>query len=544
MAASVTPRSPSHFAGKCRRASARMQSMARIARRLCLGVLALSGAFACAADPPDDPRSAVAATLAIQDAMRSARDQLQHGQAKAAVDVLESQLTRINGNSSYLALLRDAYAAHVKDLQLAQRDDECAIYLKRLQILDKSVTDRAPQPPPKVAEARVEPAARNVRTDDDPLQQTPRRATAKTHEGLPEAEKAFAEKRYREADALFARAYGSDAVPPEHASQWAYCKLYTVVAKLKDAETSRSPISGPDLEKEVTAALRMAANDPKLDVFGRQVMDAIRQRAGATPVAVTIRHQDRGKDGWARAETNSFHLFHNQPREFAEQVLRAAEQARAMAVEKWSTGNSTEWKPVCEIFLYATAAEYAKATGKPADSPGHATYQVQKGAVVGRRLDLRADEPNLLAAVVPHETTHLVLGDLFADAPLPRWADEGMAVLAEPRGRLDRFSRTLHSNRHQGRLVPLEKLFSKDDYPDAALITVFYVESVSVVEYLIAEKGPPEFVKFLKDVTKSGLESSLAKHYDCRSVAALQQRWLDKTFAAADARASGGQGGQ
>src|SRR5205807_8779872 len=136
------------------------------------------------------------------------------------------------------------------------------------------------------------------------------------------------------------------------------------------------------------------------------------------------------------------------------------------------SGTKSDWKPACEIYLYATAAEYAKSTGKPADSPGHATYKAQGGAIVGRRLDLRADDPNLLACVVPHETTHLVLGDLFADAPLPRWADEGMAVLAEPPARLDRFARTLHSSRRQGRLVPLDKLFGKDEYPEAALITV------------------------------------------------------------------------
>src|SRR6516164_717562 len=196
---------------------------------------------------------------------------------------------------------------------------------------------------------------------------------------------------------------------------------------------------------------------------------------------MTVKHQDRGSDGWARAETPSFRLMHNHPRDFAEQVLRAAEQARAAALAKWAGREpGGAWKPVCEVYLYATAAEYAKATGKPADSPGHATYKAQNGAIIGRRLDLRADDPNLLTCVVPHETTHIVLADLFADSPLPRWADEGMAVLAESPARLDRFERTLHSSRRQGRLVPLDKLFAKTEYPEAALITVFYVESVSV----------------------------------------------------------------
>src|SRR5581483_6812368 len=144
-------------------------------------------------------------------------------------------------------------------------------------------------------------------------------------------EKAFAEKRYRDADALFGRAYGSDAASPQHAPQWAYAKLYVVVGRLKEAEAAGTPVAGHELEQEVTTALRLAANDPKLGAFGRQVLEAVRQRGGPAnaAAAVTIKHQDRGTDGWARAESPNFRLFHTQPRDFAEQVLRAAESARA-----------------------------------------------------------------------------------------------------------------------------------------------------------------------------------------------------------------------
>ena len=70
------------------------------------------------------------------------------------------------------------------------------------------------------------------------------------------------------------------------------------------------------------------------------------------------------------------------------------------------------------------------------------------------------------------------------------------------------------------------------------LITVFYVESVSVVDFLVAEKGPQVFVQFVREAAKSGLDAALQKHYDCRNVAMLEDRWLTKTFAAADARVS------
>src|SRR6476619_3319091 len=113
-----------------------MQPMARIGRLACLGIL-ITFAAAPAAEP-DDPPAAVATTLAVQDALRPGRDHLLRGDAKAAVDALDAQLSRINGNPAYLSLLREAYGAYVKELQFAQNDGQCAVYQKRLQILDKS----------------------------------------------------------------------------------------------------------------------------------------------------------------------------------------------------------------------------------------------------------------------------------------------------------------------------------------------------------------------------------------------------------------------
>lgn len=521
--------------------------MARIGPTHCIGVVISTVIVAATVQsrPPEDPQSAVAATLAVQEAMRQGREALQRGQTKAAVEALEAQLSRINGNAAYLALLREAYSAYVKELQLSRSDDQAAAYLRRLQILDRSANDHAPPTQPPRSEVKSDPPATAAestapKADDDPLQQPPRRSTAADRSLIPMAERAFADKRYAEADNLFGRGYGSDTVSPQHASQWAYCKLFVVVGRLKEAEANHAPVRASELEQEIAAAQRLTANDAKLAAFGRQVLDSVRERAASatSPTTMTIRHQERGADGWAKAESTNFRLAHRQSREFAEQLLQSAEQARAAALQKWSSVPRGIWKVPCDVIVHTSAAEYAKATGKPADSPGHATYKSQSGAVIARRLDLRADEPNLLSAVVPHETTHLVLGDLFADVTLPRWADEGMAVLSEPRSRFERFAKTLHSNRRQGKLIPLTQVLGKDEYPEASLITVFYVESVSVVEFLVAEKGPQTFVQFLRDAAKSNLDAALQKHYDFRGIDALQDRWLTKTFSEPDTRAA------
>jgi hypothetical protein len=506
--------------------------MARTSRLSAAAVLAvlLISTRPLLADPPAGDTQPVANALAVQDAMRQARELLQQGKSKAAVETLESQLARINGNATYLALLREAYYAYIKELQLAHQDELCKTYLKRLQVIDKDArTDAAsnvPRPPP--------PTVRGVR-DDDPLQQTPRRVDPTAATNLAAAEGAFAARRYPEAGDLYARAAAADAaMSAEQRKQWAYCRLFAVHARLEQTGASTA-----GLEEEVAAALRIADNDPKLAPFGRQLLDRVRQRPGAA-AEVSIRHVERGANGWAVAESPNFRVHHVQKRDLAEQVARAAEAARAAAFERWSGPPRGDWKPGCNVYLYATAADYAKATNKSASSPGHATYKAEGGAVTARRLDVRADEPNLLAGVVPHEATHLVLGDLFAEVPLPRWADEGMAVLSEPRGRIDRYLQTLNACRQRGQLLPLEKLLAKADYPDAASVTVFFVESVSVVDYLVGVNGPRAFVEFMRDTQRGNVDAALKKHYQCANVAELQARWLRNLYPAETARGVSG----
>ena len=69
----------------------------------------------------------------------------------------------------------------------------------------------------------------------------------------------------------------------------------------------------------------------------------------------------------------------------------------------------------------------------PRDSPGFSTMVSNGNRVTAPHTDLRADHPQLLTAILPHEVTHVVLADLFTVQQIPRWADEGIAVLAEPR---------------------------------------------------------------------------------------------------------------
>jgi hypothetical protein len=254
---------------------------------------------------------------------------------------------------------------------------------------------------------------------------------------------------------------------------------------------------------------------------------------GESPPAVEVRYTPRG-DGqdWAVAETANFRIFHNQSRQVAEKAARIAEAARSAALQKWF-GDSAAWDPRCDLYLYDSAADYSLATGQPPQMAGHSTVHCNDGVVASRRIDVHCDDPNVFVGILPHETAHVVLAGRFGVPRLPRWVDEGMAVLSEPRERIDMHLHNLPAHRAAGDLFAVAELMRMGQYPrDGRRIGAFYAESVSLVEFLSGykHKGPQVFAHFLRDGLRDGFEPALEKYYDIRDFDDLEQRWQHYAF--------------
>jgi hypothetical protein len=208
-------------------------------------------------------------------------------------------------------------------------------------------------------------------------------------------------------------------------------------------------------------------------------------------------------------------------------------------IQKWFGDDPGPWKPRCDIFLYATAQDYSQATGAPTNSPGHSTMRSEGEHVVSRRIDLHCDDANMPVGVLPHETTHVVLAGRFGDRAVPRWADEGMAVLSEPRERIERHLRNLPQHRADRHLFGTGQLMNLDAYPDPHYIGPFYAQSVSLVDFLTNRAGPRVFAKFLREGLAGGYEPALQKYYGFQGFADLEQQWLQQTFSATTASGYG-----
>ncbi len=352
--------------------------------------------------------------------------------------------------------------------------------------------------------------------EHDPFADTNRVQPSPSREVLDRAKQAFDKKNYAAANRLYEEAnrLDSQATAPFR-EYWAFCKLSSVTEDVNKAGWTPPA----EAEKEVLGALALTSS-PQLERHGKEMLQRIQDRR------IEVRHIPAEGQNWPEAETANFRVIHNQSRELAEQVARIAEMTRAAMTRKWFGEEPTAWKPKCRIILYASADHYARHSGKPADSPGHSTLKSDGERVIDRKIELHCDVANMLTVVLPHETTHAVLSGRFGRHLVPRWVDEGIAILTEPRERVDLYLKNLPKHRSDHELFPVSKLMSMEDYPERRLVRPFYAESIGLVEFLSTQKGgPQEFTRFVRDGLDNGYEAALRKHYGINDFKDLEERW-------------------
>ena len=542
-----------------------------------LGLLAAPWPFV--APSPAEEDGGFNTSLVLQQAMVSARYYLYEvNEPQKAVATLEQHLAKVNGNAGYLKMLRDAYRAYIKDLSLAGQSAQAQRYLDRLCILDPAAANDptlrpqqastkptlAPPEEPKktkifpnfaltnpfakkkaetpVAAAPVKPTVRGQADDaptEDPFDLAHRRETAatpptvapltanKAKELLALAEAEFAQKKYPQARMYYEQAYQADkASVADSRERWAYCLLKGV-----DEVMAQSDLGGrnpAELKQQVQTALSIA---PRLADAGGKLLRELEQRGPGGPPTVTasavsVQHKGRNKEGWAVAETPHFRIFHHRDDAFAEKVAQVVETTRAEMYRKWFGNDGPAWDPKCELILHPSASHYTQMTGVPGTSPGHSRIETDPtgGRVIGRRMDIRLDNPGALEAVLPHETTHVVIAGMYGPYHVPRWVDEGVAVLTEPAEKVNAHRTKLQECQREGSTFNVKELMAMPEYPQPARIPAFYAQSVMLVEFLAAQRGPQVFTQFVRDGLKGGYEAALQRHYGW-TFATLEQQW-------------------
>ena len=235
---------------------------------------------------------------------------------------------------------------------------------------------------------------------------------------------------------------------------------------------------------------------------------------------------DEAGVAWQVYETPNFRVFHHDAR-VAKAAGDAAESVRATQASGWaSPAAQRQWTPLCDLYLYPSGKVFAWETKQPENSPGFSTMTCNGNQVVSRRINLRADHPLLLTAILPHEVTHVVLADLFTEQQIPRWADEGLAVLAEPHAEQATRAAELQEPLEAGRVFDLSKLMAMD-YPAAKDWSLYYAQSVSMTRFLVEQGSPEKFVQFVQNAQRDGTERALRGTYGIGGFAELQDKWTE-----------------
>lgn len=151
------------------------------------------------------------------------------------------------------------------------------------------------------------------------------------------------------------------------------------------------------------------------------------------------------------------------------------------------------------------------------------TFFAGQAVCTGTTVEGHADR--VLADVVPHEITHQVLLAGHFGRPLPRWADEGAATLAEDQTEWNRYEQRLQQALGEQRTFPLKQLLPMHDYPRD--VGTFYAQSHDLVAFLVSKHDRPTFVAFMdRALADRYYEPALDRYYGYASVDALEKDWL------------------
>lgn len=236
-------------------------------------------------------------------------------------------------------------------------------------------------------------------------------------------------------------------------------------------------------------------------------------------VVSTVRMGD-----WFVVETLNFRVWSRLNSTDSIACARRCETLRGELLAKWLPERpGQDWTPKAVVMVHRTLEEFCAAVGTGrTGSSGCATVRHEQGRVAERRIDLRADVHSWSSSTLPHELAHLILADRFGGRRLPRWADEGIAVLAEPPEKQAERKKAASGQR----AIALPRLLTAVEYPTTTEERdAFYAQSTALTDYLVSREGGTRFLTFVEMAMDRGHDVALKKIYRVNGIRELEREW-------------------
>jgi hypothetical protein len=129
---------------------------------------------------------------------------------------------------------------------------------------------------------------------------------------------------------------------------------------------------------------------------------------------------------------------------------------------------------------------------------GTTSFQFNRGQVYGWRMTVQGTKQQLLESIIPHEVHHTVMASLCR-RKLPRWLDEGSAIVFESRSEHQQ-QRELARQLVDGEGNVFQLFDHVGDYPDNMQhVVAMYSTGFTFVEWMLERGGRERLYAFIKD---------------------------------------------
>ena len=201
--------------------------------------------------------------------------------------------------------------------------------------------------------------------------------------------------------------------------------------------------------------------------------------------------------------------------EIAQKVGAAAEHSRRQLAIEWLGEELPNWFQRCQVRVKVGQI----------GAGGITTFSFGGGHVFGWDMTVQGSLERILDSVIPHEVSHTIFACHFR-RPLPRWADEGAATLAEEGSEQRRQQKLAEEVLPTTRRIPLRELLQITEYPkNMQHVLTLYAEGYSLADYLVQKGGKKRFLNFVQDAHESGWDAAFRKHYEETSIEAIEKKW-------------------
>jgi hypothetical protein len=257
------------------------------------------------------------------------------------------------------------------------------------------------------------------------------------------------------------------------------------------------------------------------------------------------------KPVWLERKSEHFIVYFTQDEKFAQQVLDSAEKYYHNIASNLGYARYSEfwtWEKRVKIYIYPDRASFQEVSRQPEWSEGMADYK--KKEIVSY-----AWSHGFLESLLPHEMTHLIFRDFVGFlGEVPLWLDEGVAQWEEEakRPQIKKVAKDYFDKDNLMSINDIMKLNilnlksqnglfirptrTKEGKPGVIflssnnLVEIYYLQSASLVGYLIERFGSESFSAFCRELRDGkGVEEALSIAYPARisNLRDLEDGWRE-----------------